>query len=105
MASIKNFTLETLTDYLIKRLQDIDRRERIVISMPFGHDINRIEVYCSETETTGGDLLGTKFQYQIVLQQFNDYTNKAISKTSYSYMDELFTFIPKLCKKLFDTLD
>ena len=105
MSSIKNFTEQSLSEYLINRLKDIDRRERIVIRMPFGHDINRIEVYCSETETTGSELLGVKFTYQIVLQQFNDVSNKAYSKTSYSYQNELFKFIPKLCSNLFSTLD
>jgi len=105
MASIKNFTSETLSSYLLERLKDIDRRERIVVRMPFGHCINRIEIYCSETETTGSEILGNKFTYQIVLQQFNDTTNKPVSKTSYSYKSELFRFIPKLCKNLFATLD
>lgn len=105
MASIKNFTAETLSSYLIERLKDIDRRERIVIRMPFGHEINRIEIYCSESETTGSEILGNKFRYQIVLQQFNDRTNKPVSKTSYSYQAELFRFIPKLCTRLFAALN
>lgn len=104
--NIKNHTEETLTIELIKRLKDIDSRERIVIKMPFGCEVNRVEIYCSETDTNTmrGEFFGKKFPYVVTLQQFNDYTNKAVSKSSYSYETELITFIPKLVTNLFSII-
>jgi hypothetical protein len=105
--NISNYNEQTLTEELIKRLKDIDSRERIVIKLPFGHSVNRVEIYCSETSTDKGGFdgfFGKKFNYVVTLQQFNDYTNKAACKSSYSYETELLNYIPTLCKKLFASI-
>jgi len=92
------------TGKLIERIKDLEPRERIVISFEFGASINRIEIYMGETLTNSGSLGvmfgGKQFSNVVTLQQFNDYTNKAASKSSYSYETELIQFIPKLVNKL-----
>lgn len=93
---------------LIERIKDLEPRERIVLSFEFGTSINRIEIYMGETPTNSGSLGimfgGKQFSNVVTLQQFNDYTNKSVSKTSYSYETELIQFIPKLISKLNATL-
>jgi hypothetical protein len=102
---VSNYTKESLSVELINRIKDIDSRERIVLKMPFGHEVNRVEIYCGETEVKGNnEWFGKKFTYVVTLQQFNDYTNKPIAKSSYSYESELINYIPRLCDKLFNSI-
>jgi len=94
----KNLFLNRLKE----RLSDFNQRERIVINMPFGCNLNRLEIYCSETapnENTG--FFGEKFRGIVTLQTFTDYTNKAANKTSYSYETELLKYLPELVNKIF----
>jgi hypothetical protein len=93
---------QLLVAKIIERLHDFNQRERIVINMPFGCNVNRLEIYCSETAPSGNnDFFGVKFRGIVSLQSFNDYTNKPYEKSSYSYENELITFIPRLIDNLF----
>jgi len=85
---------------ILKRLKDFSQRERIVISLPFGSPLTRIEIYCSETPTKESYLGGKKFNGIVTLQTFAEYDNKANEKSSYSNENELLTFIPKLIDKV-----
>lgn len=109
MKITKNGSRTELSSEIIKRLENIECRERIVIKMPFGENINRIEIYCSETATSSSSgiteaLFGDKFEGIVTLQVFKDYDNKAASKSSYSYKKELIRYIPKLVDKLYNSL-
>jgi hypothetical protein len=102
--NILNYNEQTLTTELIKRVNDIDQRERIVIKMPFAHDINRIEIYCSETYGNPSVFGGEPFPGIVTIQQFNDYTNKPYGKTSYTFKGEFLRYIPNLVGKLYAQL-
>lgn len=105
---IANHTPQTLLDTLVERIKDIEQRERIVIKFPFAHQINRIEIYCSETEpkdTAGTMFGGSKFNGILSLQVFTDYTNKPTEKSSYTYQREFFNYLPTLIEKLFKHLE
>ncbi len=102
MKLTKTNTNEVLNE-LIKRVKDIEQRERIVLKMPFGCSVNRIEIYCSETPTqdnAGSVFFGEKFDGVLTIQQFNDYTNKSYSKSSFSYKNEFLQLLPKLIERL-----
>jgi hypothetical protein len=104
---VANYTAETLTNILIERVNDIEQRERIVLKFPFGNDINRIEIYCSETDTkdTLGNMLGgAKFNGIVTMQVFRDYTNKSTEKSSYSYKKEFLNYLPKLVNIIYSKI-
>jgi hypothetical protein len=98
---VQNYNAEQLTKILIDRLKEIKQRERIVLKFPFSHAINRIEIYCSETEPKGNGYFGNVFNGIVSLQVFNDYGNKPIEKSSYSYQNEMINFIPKLVQNIY----
>ena len=102
---VQNYNAEQLTKILIDRLKEIEQRERIVLKFPFSHAINRIEIYCSETEAKGNGYFGNTFNGIVSMQVFNDYTNKPIEKSSYSYQNEMINFIPKLVKNIYSKLN
>ena len=103
--TLSNYTPQTLTEELIKRIKDMDCRERIVIQFPFMAQITRVEIYCSETapdnNSSGTAVFGQKLKGITTIQVFTDYSNKPKSKSSYSYKKELLNFIPNLTLKLF----
>jgi len=98
-------TADEFQSELMKRLKDFDQRERIVISMPYACNINRIEIYCSETAPTSSAYSGSPFIGIVKLSQYNDYTNKSVKDTSYTYKEDLFKFIPRLCNNLFSLIN
>ena len=102
---ISNYNQEELLRELNHRIGDISQRERIVLNFPFGKDINRIEIYCSETapndSAMGSMISGPKFNGIVTIQVFTDYTNKAAQKSSYSYKKELLTYLPTLITKIY----
>ena len=106
---LRNYNKESLTLELVKRLNDISQRERIVLNFPFGENINRIEIYCSETApndaAAGAAMCGEKFCGIVSLQVFTDYTNKPQSKSSYSYKKELLNYIPTLVEKVYKSIE
>lgn len=93
---------------LIKRINTFEKRERIVIKLPYGAEINRIEIYMSEvatqTSSAGAIFSGKPFPYVVKLTQYNDCTNKVFKSTSYSYRTELLEFIPKLIQRIIELL-
>ena len=98
---------ETLLNTLIDRVKDFEQRERIVLKFPFSHDINRIEIYCSETEpkdTAGSMFSGDKFNGIVSLKVFKDYSNKHIESSSYSYKKEFMNYLPKLISVIYSKL-
>lgn len=104
---IQKYNKETLTAILIERVGEIDQRERIVLKFPFGNAINRIEIYCSETDTKdslGSMFGGEKFNGILTMQVFRDYTNKASEKSSYSYKKEFLNYLPKLVEIIYSKL-
>ena len=99
-------TKDDLLNELTKRIKTIDQRERIVLKFPFAHQFNRIEFYCSETEVKGNGYLGGKtFQGVFSIQVFLDYGNKPTDKSSYSYENEFFNFLPTLVDKIYKTIE
>ena len=102
---VQNYNAEQLTGILIERLKEIEQRERIVLKFPFSHALNRIEIYCSETETKGNGYFGNTFNGIVTLQVFNDYGNKPVEKSSYSYQNEMLNFIPKLVQNIYSKLN
>ena len=104
---LTKYTPETLINTLIDRVGDIEQRERIVLKFPFGNAINRIEIYCSETDTkdTSGSMFsGAKFNGIVTMQVFRDYSNKASEKSSYSYKKEFLNYLPKLVDTIYSKL-
>jgi|688.fasta_scaffold84330_4 hypothetical protein len=105
---LSHHTPEMLLNEITNRLNDFSQRERIVIKFPFGRDINRLEIYCSETapkDSGIGEIIsGPKFDGIVTIQVFNDYTNKAAQKSSYSYKNELLNYLPKLIEKMYNFL-
>ena len=106
---IANYNRETLTTELLKRLNDFSQRERIVLGFPFGGDVTRVEIYCSETSPndsgSGMAMFGDKFRGIVSMQVFTDYTNKPQNKSSYSYKKELFAYIPTLVDKIYKSIE
>jgi hypothetical protein len=96
---------QMLIDILLGRLIEIEQRERIVLKFPFGHLINRIEIYCGETEAKTSGYFGDPLPGITTIQVFTDYTNKAQNKSSYSYKNELLGYIPKLIEKCINQLN
>ena len=93
---------EGLLEKLIERINDIEQRERIVIKMPFGCKVTRIEIYCSDALVIErGGYFGEKFNGVVSIQAYNDYTNKHANKSTYSYKNELLGYIPKLVDNLY----
>ena len=105
---LANYTAETLTKELMKRVNEIDCRERIVVKFPFTANINRIEIYCGETapdnNISGTALFGNKLSGITSIQVFTDNSNKATNKSSYSYKKELINYIPSLVQKMYATI-
>jgi hypothetical protein len=103
--TLTKYTPETLTAILTDRVNDIDCRERIVIKFPFGAQINRVEIYCGETLPDNGSpataMFGSKLPGITSIQVFTDYSNKAESKSSYSYKKELLRYVSQLVNKMF----
>lgn len=93
---------EGLLKKLIERINEIEQRERIVLKFPFGCNINRIEIYCSEASINErAGWFGEKFDGVVSMQVYNDYTNKHSEKSTYSYKKELLDYIPKLIDKVY----
>ncbi len=91
-----------LVEKLKERLSDFNQRERIVLNFPFGTNINRLEIYCSETAPNDNtSYFGSKFRGIVKLQTFIDYTNNAAQTSSYSYENELLNYLPQLVEKIF----
>ncbi len=93
---------EGLLKKLIERINEIEQRERIVIKFPFGSKFTRVEIYCSEAlviDKVG--YFGEKFNGVVSLQVYNDYTNKHIEKSTYSYKNDFIKYIPTLVDKLY----
>lgn len=102
---LANYNQSELTAELIKRVNEITWRERIVIRMPYGCSIDRIEIYCSETSVNASPYSGTPFPGIVTLQQFNDIGNKSAFKSSYSYKSEFLNYLPKMAEKLYQFAD
>jgi hypothetical protein len=106
---IKDHAPAQLLAKITDRLSDIEQRERMIIRFPFGHQFNRIEIYCSETATNpsaiGEAMSGEAFDGIVKLQVFTDYTNKPAQTSSYTYKKELFAFLPKFVDKIYSTME
>ena len=86
------------------RVSDIEQRERLVLKLPFGSPITRIEIYCGETVKQASDfgimVSGAAFDGPVSISVFSDYGNKPTQKMSYTYKAEFKKQLEALCIKL-----
>jgi len=101
----KDYTESDLLAELTKRLSKIDQRERIVVSLPFGKKVTKVEFYCSETtpnkSSSGIAFSGKQFDGILKVSIFNDYGSKPANTNSYTYVNELMGRIEAIVKGIY----
>jgi len=94
-----------LLNKLAERLKEITQRERIVIKLPFGKDLTRVEFYCSETEPNRGSagqvFSGKQFDGILKISAYAEYNNKATNTTSYTYERELMSHLNSIVSNIY----
>ena len=100
---------EIIISKLLERISEMESRERIVLKLPFGCKVKRVEFYMSETPTkssgAGEFLSGTPFNYMFSFSTYENYTNKVCEKSSYTYKKEFFDYLPRLIDKLINIIE
>jgi hypothetical protein len=102
---VANHTEQELLIKVQERVNELEQRERIVIKLPFASKLTRVEIYCSETQpnsnSAGQAISGKQFEGVLKISVFNDYGNKPIETSSYTYVKEFNQYLPTLISKLY----
>lgn len=104
---LKNYQKSELFETLKTRINDFERRERIVISMPYNCKVNRVELYMGETFTDKSycPIYGQTFKAKVTLSIFADSSNKAVKVLSFTYKNEFFDILDDYLDKLYSLIN